>query len=925
MVKSSYSGLNHTPQLAVDDEETTFGHRVARTLLSDGATNENIDDLDCFSCTTCKGVSAPTVCQDGVPDSTISDPAARYNSAAATTWFNNLQCPFPRSMWIISTLTPGHPREHHIVDSMAKLTASTTWAVLFVSTQQTDGDDAGDAPPIISRLGRNVAVMNLSLATLRSMPLESSKMLVKLLKDRSKTEWGRVPGSDPMLTAQDRLHMALKMIPYLVAVKCGVSAIFDTVDDELPNFLPGLQKVNPDMVSGPFQPKERSYYALPPEVPEPPLDDIVTWPVLLTPRADVAPVINPYASIGNRVIHPRGFPTEWIYNASFQVLHIQRALEPVKPWVQQWVPHAHPDLSFTDMTNLRTHLLPKVMKDAPNIVLDQWAWAPYNARGTLFLPGAFWTMFLSPSQPNYFTDTLRAYWSQRLLWDMGATVSYRSTRSASPPESACGSDFGFHQDRIDGHCDGSFTFRDVMGPRKKRVKLIEEEAELQALLPGLLTYLDEWEYQEPATSETPQLTGLPPLFRKAMTLMCNLGESSQLANCKDCYALRAWLRDLTAAGYKPPAAPGAKPRGQDTFAMQYPSRANLVFDDKWDWRNDGGKPAFRNTIAEMYRTPKPTDKHRELAVCLSGLADRIDIRLEPEDFSLPPYKRPKVKEDLLLDFNLRALAPGFGGIAQMHHFYVLGSFNTYETNLHVILQGRLPFVAIAVHRDWVLEPLLPPDEQCRMERFNSTWVRLHWTNEAQHYQRSQLHQVRIFTRRSQSQVWFYTVYTRSTARCPPISFDFRLQVWEEGKCFEMATWFMRRHGLRYKSFMRHRSDFNITLTPFENRATIKEWTSKPEWKDVVYVPRGKDYRVSASWRSVGGLLNCGGSCAHPFIYFMPRSSAGYKRPLGSRRLRGHVHVHVPLARPPQQAVGAGPSRLQSPVGGALPQLDATRQ
>jgi hypothetical protein len=71
-------------------------------------------------------------------------------------------------------------------------------------------------------------------------------------------------------------------------------------------------------------------------------------------------------------------------------------------------------------------------------------------------------------------------------------------------------------------------------------------------------------------------------------------------------------------------------------------------------------------------------------------------------------------------------------------------------------------------------------------------------------------------------------------------------VWEEAKCFELATRFMRKHKLRYTSFMRHRSDFNITLTPFENRHMIKQVTAQPDWKDTVYIPRGKDYRVSCA-------------------------------------------------------------------------------
>ena len=269
-----------TSALRASDEGDIYGQPVLRSLQSKA--DVYAEEYDCMSCTTCKGVPGPTVCADGVPDSTVPDPGAKYDPKAAQAWLDKLQCPFPRSMWIISTLTPNHPRAGYIVNRMQELTAHSTWGVLFVSTQQLDEDENGNPPPIINVLGRNIAVMNISLSLLRALPLETSKMLVKLLKDRAKGEWGRPEGLDPMITAQGGLHMSLKMIPYLVAIKCGVRAIFDTIDDDLPNYLPGLLKVNPDMVSGPFKPKERKYFALPPDLPEPELDDI---PAKLTASA----------------------------------------------------------------------------------------------------------------------------------------------------------------------------------------------------------------------------------------------------------------------------------------------------------------------------------------------------------------------------------------------------------------------------------------------------------------------------------------------------------------------------------------------------------------------------------------------------------------------------------------------------------------
>ena len=136
-----------------------------------------------------------------------------------------------------------------------------------------------------------------------------------------------------------------------------------------------------------------------------------------------------------------------------------------------------------------------------------------------------------------------------------------------------------------------------------------------------------------------------------------------------------------------------------------------------------------------------------------------------------------------------------------------------ESNLQLIIEGRLPFVAVVVHRDWVLEPLLPPNEQAHMPRHNSSFVTLKWTNEAQHYQKSQLH-----------------------------------QVWEEAKAYELVASWQRRFGLHYSSLMRHRSDFNVTLFEEDEPATdiIHGWIAAPNWTDTVYIPEGEDWRVSGN-------------------------------------------------------------------------------
>ena len=457
-------------------------------------------------------------------------------------------------------------------------------------------------------------------------------------------------------------------------------------------------------LQGRFDPAAHKYAALPPYIGTPPVDDLPTWPVLLTPRADVAPVVNPYASLGNRHVHPRGFPAELVYNASFQALHLQRQVDPVRPVIQQWVSHAYPDISYTDMAALRTHELPKVLKSTPNVVMGRGAWAPFNTRGTLFLPDAYWALFLSPAQPAYVSDVLRSYWATRLLWDAGGSVSFRSVKSPKPPADTCGTTgYGFHNERLSGGCEGTYLFRDI-ADRTRRKRLLQEELEFQHDIPATLAALEEWLYT-PAPLLEPEG---PDLFRRARALMCNLAEAGLLASCRDTTALRAWLRDLEAAGYTPPSM-STLPSSvmQDVFHLQKPDPALLTF----------GRSTFTHDISRVVagaraRKAPYAYKTRALAVIITGLTQRIATRLEPVDYQLPEYKRPPTTtNELLLSYNLRMLAPPFGGTQKVHHYYVLGTYASNEGTLHALIEGKLPFVAVVVHRDWLLEPLLPPEEQ----------------------------------------------------------------------------------------------------------------------------------------------------------------------------------------------------------------------
>ena len=709
----------------------------------------------------------------------------------------------------MSTLTPGHPRASSIIATLVNLTTHSTWGVLLVSTESSH-DQSG---AIFSNLGYNVVVMNVSAALLASLPLSITRTLSRQLRRRAML---RGHSGDSLLTEDGRLHVSVKMAPYLIAVRCGARAIFDTIDDDIPLFAPPLMHVTPVHVGGRFEPRKRHYAALPPVVDAPSVSEMPTWPVLVTPRADVAPVVNPYSSLGGRGLFPRGFPANLEYNASFQVLHVHRQIETMRPLVQQWVSHGYPDLSATDTAALRSHVLPRALiKNSPPVILAPWAWTPWNTRGTLFMPDAYWALFLPPDQPSHLSDVLRSYWATRLLWDAGAHVSYRSVASPPANPAVCNVDFGFHNERLNGDCEGAFVLRDLLRP-SSRTRLLAEELEFQATAEAMIAFLDAWTFR-PAPAERADTR--PELFRRAQTLMCNLAEAGRfMAHCRDCLALSGWLADLTSAGYSPPMMQSLSPPRAD-FHLRRPDPRLLAFTGQR--ANASYTHAAFETIARggakagvKIAPPLP------LGVCLTGLADRVHVRLEEEDIQTAEHKRAKVSDELMLAHNLRALGAAFGP-TPVHAYYVMGSYNVPEGNLHLILSGRLPFIAVVIHRDWNIEPLRDPNEQLGLPRHDGSFVTLKWTNEARHYQRSQLH-----------------------------------QLWEVAKCFEVMAGYMSHARIYYGAYLRHRADYSVTYVDASKAAVaLKRLMATPRWADTVYVPQGEDWRVRRGWQSrLPGLL-----------------------------------------------------------------------
>ena len=212
----------------------------------------------CTQCSSCNGELLSKLCQQefaqlGARSLSSLDESA-YSSKAAESWYASIACPLHRSMWIVSTLTPDHPREGVIMERLTELTSHSSWGVMLVSVQHAS---APSDSPVVSILGPNIAVMNVSSELLTTLPLEIGPMMLQQLNYRAASEWGRGDAdasaaaystNSMLLNAHGRLHVALKMLPYLLAIKCGATAIFDTIDDDVGHFTVPLGTVNPWMV-----------------------------------------------------------------------------------------------------------------------------------------------------------------------------------------------------------------------------------------------------------------------------------------------------------------------------------------------------------------------------------------------------------------------------------------------------------------------------------------------------------------------------------------------------------------------------------------------------------------------------------------------------------------------------------------------------
>ena len=211
----------------------------------------------------------------------------------------------------------------------------------------------------------------------KSVPIPSSATLKFLAVEEQLASEFRLARQCPFH------HYARKNIGYLDAIHGGAEVIFDTDDDNFP----------------------RPEWALPAFRCEHGL-------------VSQAKYVNIYSRFTDEFVWPRGFPLDEIRNAGQSPLRIERSAA-VDIGVWQGLTNGEPDVDalFRLIVNR-----PVRFSRAGEFYLPPWRFSPINSQNSFWQRRAFPYLYLPATVSFRFTDILRGYVAQRLLWQDGLHV-----------------------------------------------------------------------------------------------------------------------------------------------------------------------------------------------------------------------------------------------------------------------------------------------------------------------------------------------------------------------------------------------------------------------------------------------------------------------------------------------------------------------
>lgn len=213
----------------------------------------------------------------------------------------------------------------------------------------------------------------------KSVPIESSPGLTYLSLDDQR-------GLGFAYTALcPEKHYSRKNIGYLYALREGAEAIYDTDDDNLPLA----------------------------EWKEPEHEDVLSC-------SSESGFANVYRHFGDTFCWPRGFPLDGLHDDSMRVTPSDG---PIDVGVWQSLADEDPDV---DAIFRMVFPGPVSFRKEKPLALAAGTYCPFNSQATFWRRDAAPFLYLPSTVSFRFTDILRGYVAQRLLWEQGRRVGFAS-------------------------------------------------------------------------------------------------------------------------------------------------------------------------------------------------------------------------------------------------------------------------------------------------------------------------------------------------------------------------------------------------------------------------------------------------------------------------------------------------------------------
>lgn len=182
-------------------------------------------------------------------------------------------------------------------------------------------------------------------------------------------------------------HYCRKMLGYLVAVQNGSDVIIDTDDDNVPKSDFAIERFDGD-----YEVTKRD-----------------------------AGFINVYEHFTDSPIWPRGLPLDQILSSRGDKSFVTSKRRNIQVGVFQGLADGEPDVDaiyrLTDNRQVN-------FEDKQPIVLDGGTWSPFNSQNTAFRKELFQLLYLPTSVTFRFTDILRSFVAQPIMWNNGFHLGF---------------------------------------------------------------------------------------------------------------------------------------------------------------------------------------------------------------------------------------------------------------------------------------------------------------------------------------------------------------------------------------------------------------------------------------------------------------------------------------------------------------------